>query len=352
MIKVDVSTTQPYSVLIGNGILPQVGCEILKVRKSSSVLIVTDDNVAKLYLETVQNSLAQSGFRVFSFIIKSGEENKTPQTYLSIIEKMAECELNREDLVVALGGGVVGDTAGMAAATYMRGIDFVQVPTTLLAGIDASVGGKTGVDLPAGKNLLGAFHQPRLVLFDLNTLETLSEIDRKNGLGEGIKYAILCGGESLEILEKGLNSDNLLRFCELAVCAKRDIVESDEREKGARKLLNLGHTFGHAIEKKSNFQIPHGIAVAKGIYIVAKASARAGKLSSLEYERITALLEKYDLDITCPYSTNELFSAIKMDKKVVDSKRISFVNIAAIGDCKIITVDIKTLEEYIDECKN
>lgn len=350
MIKVQVRTQNSYDVLLGKGLLQSAGVEISKVVLPSKVLVVTDDNVEKLYLKDVKNALKDAGFEVFSQVIENGEKHKTPQTYLSVISKMAELELNRQDLVVALGGGVTGDIAGFAAATYMRGISVVQMPTTLLAGIDASVGGKTGVDLEAGKNLLGAFHQPKLVLFDLNTLDTLSQIDWQNGLGEGIKYAILCGGEMFDILEKGLDCDNILRFCELAVIAKRDIVERDEKESGERKLLNLGHTFGHAIEQLSKFQIPHGVAVAKGICLVAKAGKKSGVLSGTDFERISRLFEKYDLDTSCHYDHNELLKAIKMDKKVKAKNTISFVDIVAIGNCTIKTVEISTLGEYANGC--
>jgi len=352
MNKVSVSTKRPYSVLIGSDILSGLGDAVLSVHKLSKAVIVTDDNVAGLYLDDVINSLTESGFRTSKIIIKSGEENKTASTYLSVIEQMAQCEIGREDLVVALGGGVVGDVAGFAAATYMRGIDIIQVPTTLLSAIDASVGGKTGVDLQQGKNLLGAFHQPVLVYFDSKTLTTLSELDFKNGIGEGIKYAILCGGEILDILEKGLCEDNILRFVELAVSVKRDIVEEDEGESGKRKLLNLGHTFGHAIEKLSEFSMSHGIAVAKGIYIVARASLCANKLTQVDYEIICELFKKYGLDTACNYTTAQLLSVIKMDKKINSDGQVSLVDIRAIGKCEINKMSFENLKEYINECKN
>ncbi|MDE7372687.1 MAG: 3-dehydroquinate synthase, partial [Clostridia bacterium] len=295
MIKVEVKVNSPYSVLIKSGALARLGEELKKVTRANKVLVVTDTNVQGLYLERAVQSLIEAGYEVHSFAFVAGEQSKTAETYLNIISALGEHGFKRTDAVVALGGGVVGDIAGFAAATYMRGIDVVQVPTTLLAMIDSSIGGKTGVDLQYGKNLLGAFHQPKLVLADITLLDTLPQKEWANGIGEGIKYACLSGGRIYDIMKDGLDKDNLEEFVALCAEYKAVVVSKDEKEGGLRKLLNLGHTVGHAIEKQSNFEIAHGVAVAEGIGIMASAAHRSGELSKGDCHRIRELLSKYGL---------------------------------------------------------
>lgn len=289
MKKVRVECEKPYDVLIERGLLDKIGdvCPPLRAQK---ILLVTDENVDVLYAARVIRSLDGAFGRgnVSKFVLPAGEKHKTPQNWLNIVSAMAECGLGREDAVFALGGGVVGDMAGFAAATYMRGIDFVQIPTTLLAMIDSSVGGKTGVDLKCGKNLLGAFYQPRAVLIDPDALETLPEEEYKNGLGEGVKYAVIAPSITPYLLA---NRTDVESFAEKCITLKAEIVGRDEFEGGLRRVLNLGHTVGHAVEAASGFEIRHGIAVAMGISVMTSAAARAGSISKRRADDVFKLLQ-------------------------------------------------------------
>ena len=258
MNTVTVSASKTYDILIGTGLLSTLGQEAAKLGKAKNVCIVSETTVWPLYGKAAQCSLEQAGFNVISFVFPAGEASKNGQTYLELLNYLAENKLTRSDLIVALGGGVVGDLAGFAAASYLRGIRFIQVPTTLLAAVDSSVGGKTAIDLPAGKNLAGAFCQPSLVLCDLDTLNTLSEDIFRDGCAEVIKYGILYDPVLFSHLEeKGLSFDreNVITRC---VELKRDVVAEDEFDTGQRMKLNLGHTIGHGVEAKSQFAISHG----------------------------------------------------------------------------------------------
>jgi len=351
MRTVEVGVGKPYRVEIESGLLVKLGERVLAcgIREGAAAVIVTDGNVAPLYLGIVEQSLKSSGFRTLPFVFEAGEKSKNPETYLRLINFIAENGIKRTDFIVALGGGVVGDTAGFAAATYMRGIAFVQVPTTLLAIIDSSVGGKTGVDLSCGKNLLGAFYQPRLVLADLDTLSTLPDGEWKNGIGEGVKYACLKGGRILSLLSDGIRDDGaeLSEFCELCVRYKADIVEADERESGLRKLLNFGHTLGHAYEKSSGFTIPHGVAVAMGIAKMTEAAFKHGEISKEDKDLVLGLLDRYDLLADAP-NGNELIDIIKLDKKAEDTEFINVIVIKGMGKCEIRKVSFDELVEYIN----
>lgn len=345
MRTVDVKLNNPYRVLIGEGIFERLGESVKNILRANKVLIVSDSNVAPLYLERTQNALLNVGYEVYNFVFEAGEQSKTPKTYLDIIDSLGKNGFKRTDAVVALGGGVVGDIAGFAAATYMRGIDVVQVPTTLLAMLDSSVGGKTGVDLAYGKNLLGAFHQPRLVIADIDLLGSMPHKEWCNGIGEGIKYACLAGGEIFDMLDCGLNEAGLEDFIALCVEYKADVVAKDEKEGGLRKLLNLGHTVGHAVEKLSDFKIAHGVAVAHGIYVMANAAKKHGELSDSEYDSIVNML-KYYLGNDYEFD-GDVSHAIANDKKAEGKNSISFVAIEGIGKCSIRTVDIDEFNSYI-----
>ncbi|MDE6060434.1 MAG: 3-dehydroquinate synthase [Clostridia bacterium] len=351
MTNVEVKLNNPYSVVIGMGLLSTLGERVRSVTKAKKVLVVTDSNVSALYLDGVKSSLHSAGFEVFDFVFMAGEKSKTPATYLDIINCLGSYGFKRTDAIVALGGGVVGDIAGFAAATYMRGIDYVQVPTTLLAMIDSSVGGKTGVDLPFGKNLLGAFWQPKAVIADISTLETLPEREWKTGIGEGIKYACLAGGRILEILLDDIKG-NLEEFVRLCVEYKASVVVEDEKESGLRKLLNLGHTVGHAIEKQSNFEIPHGVAVARGVAIMANAAYADGELDSAERDIILSLLTKYGIELPCASSDmtedSNMSEAFAMDKKAEGDGDISAVVIRGLGKCEVRKMQIEQFKEYIN----
>lgn len=347
MRKIEVNTSKKYDIIIGKNILSSLGKEVKNVIKSGvKLLIVTDSNVEKLYLDKVYSILRDEGYDIYNFVIPAGEEYKNFDTYKSIMVYAAKNDFCRDDCFVSLGGGVVGDMTGFCASSYMRGINFVQIPTTLLSGIDASIGGKTGFDLDEGKNLIGAFYQPSLVFFDVDMLNTLPRKEYVNGLGEGIKYAVLCGDRIEEIVREGSVLDNLEEFCYLCGKYKVEIVEKDEREGGVRALLNLGHTVGHAIEKLSKFNISHGVAVAMGIKVMNKASYKNGTINKDTYFKIEEMLSKLSVDLDSPFTSLEIKNASKNDKKARNDG-INIVEILGIGDCRIRKMTLDEFGEYI-----
>ena len=268
---------------------------------------------------------------------------------IKIVEACAESGLTRSDLLVALGGGVIGDITGLSAALYQRGTDFMQIPTTLLAAVDSSVGGKTAVDLKAGKNLMGAFYQPVAVLCDPKTLDTLTDRDFHDGCAEVIKYAVLKGGRLLELVEKGIK-ENAEEVIEICVGIKRDIVEADEFDRGERKLLNLGHTIGHAIEKSSNFSITHGSAVGAGTCMIARACVRKNICTPELLDRLTALCIKYDLPTDSSISADTPYSAACSDKKR-EKDELTLILPKDFGNCIMEKMPVSDLKEYIVQGK-
>lgn len=346
MISFQVKVNPAYSVVIGRGAFLGLGEKLKGLARGSKALIVTDSNVKKLYLDRALQAVQDAGLEAFVFTFAAGEQSKTPETYLKIIDCLGHNAFKRTDTVLALGGGVVGDVAGFAAATYMRGIDVVQLPTTLLAMIDSSVGGKTGVDLSYGKNLLGAFYQPRLVLADTELLETLPEKEWINGLGEGVKYACLAGGRIARIMSDGLNKDNIDEFVYLCASYKADVVCADEKESGLRRLLNLGHTVGHALEKRSDFKIPHGLAVANGISVMANAAFNCGELKKEDRDFIADMLKKCGVE-KAPEIDGSVTELMAMDKKSELDGDINAVLIRGIGRCEAVKMKLSELAEYI-----
>lgn len=346
MKTVQVSASKTYAVKIGAGLLTQCGEEIAALGGTKRVCIVSDNTVWPLYGEKVQASLEKAGFLVDSFVFAAGESSKNGSVYLALLSRLAQIPLTRTDTVVALGGGVAGDLAGFTAATYLRGVRFVQLPTTLLAAVDSSVGGKTAIDLPEGKNLAGAFYQPELVLCDCYALQTLpSEIFRA-GCAEVIKYAVLFDPALFDyLLETGTDFD--LEYV-IAKCVqwKQDIVAADEFEKGQRKLLNLGHTFGHGIEACSNFEISHGEAVAAGMAIAARVSASMELCDSAVVERIEEILKRFSLPVSADLSAKALCKAALQDKKRAGDC-IHLILPKAIGDCRMVEAQVADLEKLI-----
>ena len=341
MITVTVTASKTYDVLIGSGLLSQLGAEAARLEHVKKVCIVSDSNVWPLYGEAAKSSLEKSGFQTISFVFPAGEASKNGSTYLELLNYLAENQLTRNDLIVALGGGVVGDLAGFAAASYLRGIRFIQVPTTLLAAVDSSVGGKTAIDLPAGKNLAGAFWQPSIVLCDTDVLNTLPSDIFRDGCAEVIKYAILYDPSLFTLLEEqGLAFD---RETVIARCVelKRNVVMEDEYDTGARMKLNLGHTIGHGIEAKSNFTVSHGYAVAIGTAIVCRASG------CRDMVRIIALLKKFGLPTETTYTAEELFSYALSDKKRSGGS-VSLILPDSIGSCRIEPTPVAQLKSFIE----
>ncbi len=334
-----------YSVLFGNGIIDEAGNLAASVLPVNTAAVITDDTVDGLYSGRLISSLNRAGFKTVKYVFPAGEISKNAENYINILEFLAEQGLTRADALFALGGGVVGDMAGFAAATYLRGIAFVQVPTTLLAMVDSSVGGKTGVDLRAGKNLAGAFYQPDTVLIDFSVLETLPEEKMADGWAEIIKYGMICDGTLLDKL-RDKEAASLAEIISRCVEIKRDIVGGDEREGGIRKLLNFGHTIGHAIEKCSNYTVSHGRAVAIGMAVITRAAVNLGLCGSNCLDVLTELLAKYRLPDKTDINENELFNAMLSDKKR-SSEGITLVIPESIGNCVLKNVSLDYTQELL-----
>lgn len=344
MRSVTVKTSATYEVLIGSGLLQKAGEAVKKVISPCKAAIVTDSTVVHLYEETVRQSLTEAGFSVCTFVFPAGEASKNIHTLSHLLEFLAKEEMTRTDLIVALGGGVTGDLAGFGAAVYLRGIPFVQIPTTFLAAIDSSVGGKTAVDLEAGKNLAGAFYQPKLVLCDTDVLQTLPEVVFADGIAEALKYGVLGDAALFEKIAGGDFRQDLEEIIETCVSMKRDVVEEDEFDTGKRQLLNLGHTFGHAIEQKSHFQMTHGHAVAIGMHLIAKVAEAKGIAEKGTAAAIAKALEQNQLPKETTFSPAEVAEGTLRDKKRRGGT-ISFVFPKKIGACEIVKIPVEGVEE-------
>lgn len=347
MKTIHVTASKEYDVKIGAGLLPILGTEVARLCRPGTAAIISDSNVWPLFGENARISLENAGFRVVHYVFPAGEASKNGSTYLAIVNFLAEKHVTRSDCVIALGGGVVGDITGFAAATYLRGIAYIQVPTTLLASVDSSVGGKTAIDLEAGKNLAGAFYQPRLVLCDINTLDSLPQNVFRDGCAEVIKYGILYDSHLFAVLqEAGLDFD---RESVIARCVelKRDVVAQDEFDTGARQKLNLGHTIGHGIEVQSNFTVSHGQAVAIGTAIVSKAAVKYGICSNNTLKQIQTVITGFGFPCTTQYSAQALFECALSDKKRTGGTVILVVP-EEIGSCVLKPTPVETLKDFIE----
>lgn len=340
MERIRVNASVKYDVVTGSGILEKCGELTREITSPCRVCIISDDAVAELYLESVKKSFEKSGFDVIEYVFNNGEASKNISTLTGMLEFLAENRLTKSDIIAALGGGVTGDMAGFAAAVYLRGIKFVQLPTTFLAAIDSSVGGKTGVNLNAGKNLTGAFHQPSLVVCDTDCFKTLSREIFLDGVAEAVKYAVLKDREITELIDSDITET--VRRC---VKIKRDVVADDEFDTGNRQLLNLGHTLGHAIEKLSNFKITHGHAVAIGMVLASGGGEKMGITAKGTTSEIIEILKHFGLPTSCSYSAGELASVALGDKKRTGNT-ITLVIPDKIGNCKLCKTDISKLEEF------
>ncbi len=329
-----------YAIKIAPGLIDRFGRECARLKLGQRCAIITDTNVGKRYAKTVFNSLATAGFSPSLIIVQPGEPAKSLKTVQSCYDQLAVHRLERKSFIVALGGGVVGDLAGFLAATYLRGLAFVQVPTTLLAQVDSSVGGKVGVNLNAGKNLVGAFYQPRLVACDLDTLKTLPDREFRAGLAEVIKYGIIYDAKLFAQIEgdfpKLLRREPKMLAAVVARCCeiKAEVVGKDETEDGPRAILNFGHTIGHAIEAVSGYgRFLHGEAIAIGQVAVAKISSSVLGLPERDLERIIRMFRRAGLPTTVKLRAGQrpkLFAAMRLDKKVSGGE-IKFVLAKKIG---------------------
>lgn len=347
MTTIHIATSTEYDVLIEGGILKDAGKYISNVKPSGKAVIISDSHVFPLYGKAVTDSLEKEGFPVLSFVFPAGEEQKNGATYFSILNFLAENQVTRSDFLIALGGGVVGDITGFAAATFLRGIPFVQIPTSLLAMVDSSVGGKTAIDLPAGKNLVGAFYQPILVLCDTDVLGTLPESIFADGCAEVIKYAVLFDPELFDHLicnGAAFDRNYVISRC---VAWKRDVVQEDEFDRGVRQKLNLGHTIGHGIEAHSNFSVSHGQAVAIGMAIVTKAAVKAGICHRKVYDNLSAILDMFSLPSSTAFDADALYHCALSDKKR-SGGNVNLILPHSIGNCVIHNIPTQELKSFIE----
>ena len=338
MERIRIDAGDGYDVLIGPGLLERTGAYLSALLSPCKACIITDDTVLALYGEKVKNSLRDAGFDAQIWAFPHGEKQKNMVTLAQALEWLARMQLSRSDIVVALGGGVPGDLAGFAAAVYCRGVKFIQLPTTLLAAVDSSVGGKTAVDLEAGKNLAGAFHQPSLVLCDTDVMRALPPELMRDGAAEMIKYGILGDKALFDDMKSGRWKENMDQAISRCVAMKRDYVAGDERDTGARQFLNLGHTFGHAVEKCSGFSLTHGQGVAIGLVMAARAAG-------MEARPVAEAAEACGLPVRSPYPGDLLAQAALSDKKRRGGK-ITLVLPRAIGDCCLKSVPVEELPRY------
>ena len=329
-----------YPVVIGNGL--DYGKLSLAVKKPCKAIIVSDDNVFPLYAAAAAGSFRSAGYEISTYMIPYGEASKSMDTVARLLDFLARENITRSGLLIALGGGVTGDITGFAAAVYLRGIDFIQLPTTILAAVDSSVGGKTGVDLPSGKNLAGAFHQPVAVLCDTNVFATLPRSVYCDGMAEVIKHGMIADREMLGSL-KEMPADTM---CARNVAIKARVVESDEFETGPRKLLNFGHTVGHAVEKLSNYTISHGRAVAIGMAVMTRSCVKNGLADPECITILTQALEQYDLSSKCDFSAKDLARAALQDKKRSESV-ITLVIPKKAGKAELYDLPVTELENLI-----
>lgn len=345
MKTISVYTSNPYEVTVGKGILSQLGAALNQLFPNSRAVVITDDNVEELYGNVLRKTLKKAGIEHSFFIADHGESVKSLETFGEVMTYLAQCELTRTDFLIALGGGTVGDLTGFAASCYLRGISFVQVPTTLLAAVDASVGGKTALNLPTAKNQIGAFHQPALVWCDYNTMETMDPLLFFDGIAEAVKMAVIGDAELFRLLATENVIDEIETVISACVALKAEITAADEFDKGRRQLLNLGHTLGHAIEARSHYTVTHGQAVATGMVKIAEIGASRGYTQYDCAERIAAVLHRFHLPTTIPYPMEELLPYLYHDKKRHDGD-LTVIVPETIGECRRLAVPVDQLSRF------
>lgn len=345
MKTITVHASQTYPIWIERGLLAQCGNLLRKQTKAKTVAVITDDNVDALFGDAVVQSMEQNGFRVLKFVFPHGEASKCSNTLNQIYDFLCENHITRTDCLVALGGGVVGDITGFAAATYLRGLDYMQIPTSLLAQVDSSVGGKTAIDLPGGKNLVGAFKQPVAVLCDPDTLQTLPELFLADGMGEVIKYGMIRDKKLFELLEQhtlenvGEAIEDVIATC---IDIKRSVVEHDEFDTGERMILNFGHTLGHAVESHYHYETyTHGSAVAAGMCMMTKKTA-----APEVYQRLCRCVKAYHLPTEVPASMTDLIPLCGNDKKRA-SASLRFIVCETIGEAQIRTMSFAEFSDWM-----
>ncbi len=345
MKTINVKASKSYDIYIERGLLKSCGKTIADTVKSRRAAVITDDIVDGLYYETLEKTLIDNGFTAVKFVFPNGEASKSTETLTNIYTFLCENSITRSDCIIALGGGVVGDISGYAAATFLRGIRYIQIPTTLLAQIDSSVGGKTAIDLPCGKNLVGAFKQPECVVCDPDVLSTLSEKIMSDGMAEAIKYGMIRDEQLFELIASH-NIDNVNDVIDeiiyKCISIKRDVVENDEFDTGERMILNFGHTLGHSVESYYNYATyTHGSAVAIGMYMITEKSCDKAVLSKLQ-----KCIIDYKLPYDCDAPKEKLVKLCGNDKKR-ESSSLNFIICPVIGKAEIKKLAIADFEKFI-----
>lgn len=351
MKAITVHTSKVYDVCLGAGLIQELPSLIAPVSNGCKVGIITDDNVDALYATSVEHDLSSHGYQVNRFVFPHGEESKNISTLSDILEYFASCHFTRKDCLLSVGGGVVGDITGLAAALYMRGIKFIQVPTTLLSMVDASVGGKTAVDLRAGKNLVGSFWQPSMVVADTQIIADLPQDIFAEGMAEVIKSDIIANAGIVNWTISGDVKNHLEEVVESCIQMKRSVVEQDEYEtKGLRKVLNMGHTVAHAIEKLSDYKVSHGVAVATGLVWEAKMAQFLGLCKQSLAQEIRNAVGRYGLFHIVPYTIGDIVNAMRSDKKNEDSN-INFVLPIDFGKWTERKIPMRELTDILETIK-
>jgi len=345
MRSVTINASKDYDVLVGAGLLKQSGEIIASACGGEAAFLLTDDVVNNYYGDVAEQSLRAAGYITSRFVFPHGEKSKNIDTYIALLRALSEANITRSDVVVALGGGVTGDLGGFSAATYLRGTRFAQIPTSLLAMVDSSVGGKTAIDLPTGKNQVGAFYQPDIVICDVDVIRALPNDIFLDGCAEIIKHGIILSAELFELLKQPIHpqlEDVIVRN----IVIKRDIVVADERDAGIRRILNFGHTIGHGIEKLSGYTISHGKAVAIGMAVASLGSFRLGICNEDCYLEIIDMIKRFHLPNTTNLPPDELTQAAFYDKKR-SGQHISLILPEKIGKCLIKSFSLADLASFI-----
>ena len=343
-IHIDASTS--YDVMIGAGLLDEAGNIITGLGNVKNAVIVSDDNVYPLYGDKIREQLEKCDVNVQCFVVDHGEQSKSMAVYEKLLEFLCTCHMTRSDILIALGGGVVGDLTGFAAATYQRGIRFVQVPTSLLAAVDSSVGGKTAVNLSGAKNQVGCFYQPSVVICDTDTLSTLPENEYRAGCAEVIKYGMIGNSAFFSELKDKPVKDWYEEVIAVCVSMKRDVVMRDEFDHGDRMLLNFGHTLGHCVEKLSHYEVEHGYGVAMGMAAITKAAEQKGICDSGVYDELLTVLNKYGLPTAIKYNIEDMYQAALADKKNAAGV-LRIIVPEKVGKCVIKTIPVEQLKEWM-----
>jgi 3-dehydroquinate synthase len=346
MNRINIFGTTSYDVVIDKGITDRLGTVLRDEIGGIRAMIVSDSTVASLYLGSVLSSLRDAGYETSSITLSGGEAIKSLENFELIVNALAEKEFSRADLLIALGGGTVGDLAGFVASTFKRGMKLVQVPTTLLAMVDSSIGGKTAINLPSAKNQVGSFYNPSMVVCDPDLLASLPHENLLDGYAEIIKYGILNGMEIIDALRSARDTGDYSKVIALSVNAKKELVEADEKDSMFRQFLNLGHLVGHAIESALDYTISHGHAVAIGLSLEAKACALSGLTSFNCYNSINDILEEFGFDITESYSFELLLPYIHKDKRIADDN-IKLIVPVSIGECVMRNMSIPELDSIL-----